>query len=223
MGFRLGAVFLLFLLRVVLPSSAQADPVLLTDGALVGDNVRVTLDATGQDGLSITAFGDRFGGNYGPSHCSPCLPGDLLEITSVWSDNDFPGVASIGGGKTFSLGGDPFTGGSLFASFDGQSVPLPNFAGETLLSISAPFSFDGLLFFPPSNPLKRAVDLGGAGTATIQLAWAPVFNGWELANARYEFSAVPEPASVILLGFGLACMGAWRWRERRRRMVRRQI
>jgi hypothetical protein len=220
MGFRLWAVFLLFLLRVTLPSSAQADPVLLTDGALVGDNVRVTLNATGQDGLSITAFGDKFSGNYGPSLCSPCLPGDLLKIASQFSDSDFPGVASIGG-ETFNLGGDPFTGGSLFANFDGQSVPLPNFAGETLLSITAPFSFDGLLFFPPSNP-PEVVVLGGAGTATIQLAWAPALNGWELANARYEFSTVPEPASVILLGFGLAWMGARRWRETRR-MRRRQI
>jgi hypothetical protein len=49
-----------------------------------------------------------------------------------------------------------------------------------------------------------------------------VFNGWELANARYEFSAVPEPASLILLGFGFAWMGARRWRETRR-MRRRQI
>ena len=92
MGLRLWAVLLLCLLGVTLPSSARADPVLLTDGALVGDDFgRVTLNATGQRGLSITAFGDSVGGSYGPSRCFPCLTGDLLTIASVWSDSDFPG------------------------------------------------------------------------------------------------------------------------------------
>ncbi len=212
MGLRSWTALVLCLLGVTLPTSAQADPVLLTDGALVGDDIRVTLNATGQRGLSLTAFGDAFSGSYGPSHCSPCLPGDLLTIASVFSDSDFPGIASIDG-ETFRLGGDPFNDESLFASFGGQSVPLPSFAGETLLSISAPFSFEGILFFPPGNT-PASVPLGGAGTATIQLAWTSVLNGWELTSARYEFSPVPEPASVTLLGLGLTWMGARRWRHR---------
>ena len=108
MGLRSWTALVLCLLGVTLPTSAQADPVLLTDGALVGDDIRVTLNATGQRGLSLTAFGDAFSGSYGPSHCSPCLPGDLLTIASVFSDSDFPGIASIDG-ETFRLGGSPST------------------------------------------------------------------------------------------------------------------
>ena len=148
MAFRSLAAVLLHVLVVTLPSNARADPIRVTEGALVGDTFFVTLTATGERGLSISTSGDAFGGSYGPSHCSPCLPGDQLNIRSSWSGLDFRGLVSLDG-RTFRVGG--VTSGSLLADFEGDNVLMPEFAGDTRVSLTRPFSFDGLFFYPESE------------------------------------------------------------------------
>ena len=185
----------------------------MTEGALVGDTFFVTLTATGERGLSISTSGDAFGGSYGPSHCSPCLPGDQLNIRSSWSGLDFRGLVSLDG-RTFRVGG--VTSGLLLADFEGDNVLMPEFAGDTRVSLTRPFSFDGLFFYPESEiPPRRAETLTGSGTATLQFDWSVSDNSWGFSGAKYEFSPVPEPTSLVLVGIGLAGMGVRRLRQRK--------
>jgi hypothetical protein len=213
MAFRSWAAVLLHVLVVTLPSTARADPIRVTDGALVGDRFLVTLTATGERGLSISAFGDAFGGSYGPSHCNRCLPGDQLNIASSWSGSDFPGFVSLDG-QTFRVGSIDLTLGSLFTRFDGDKVLMPEFAGETRVSLTRPFSFEGLFFYPESEIPRPRVELTGSGTATLQFDWSVSDKSWGFRGAEYEFAPVPEPTSIVLVGIGLTGLGVRHWRQR---------
>jgi PEP-CTERM motif-containing protein len=60
-------------------------------------------------------------------------------------------------------------------------------------------------------------DLIGSGTATITLARSENSPRWSVTRARYQFAqdlnAVPEPATMFLVGAGLAAASARRWRK----------
>jgi hypothetical protein len=213
MAFRSWAAVVLHVLVVTLPSNARAGPIRVTDGALVGDAFFVTLTATGERSLSISTSGDAFGGSYGPSHCNPCFPADQLNISSSWSGLDFRGFVSLDG-RTFRVGG--VTSGALLADFEGDPVLMPEFAGDTRVSLTTPFSFEGLFSYPESEiPPPRAETLTGSGTATLQFDWSVSNNSWGFSGAKYEFSPVPEPTSLVLVGIGLAGMGVRRLRQRK--------
>jgi hypothetical protein len=225
MAFRWWAVPVLTVVLTSAPLSAHADPVRITDGALVGDDAVARLAATGERGLTITGVGDKFGGIYSPaSQCvsGPCFAGDLISIQAQFSGSDFPGNVSLDG-ETFRVGGggSPDQGEAL-VDFQGNLL-LPAFAGQTLVSLTTPFSFSGLIVFPAGdspNPTFPIATLAGAGTATLQFEWVPPENipgQWRFLSAAYEFAPapVPEPGSLSLMGLGVAGLAVRRrWQQR---------
>lgn len=139
---RMFAVFLLILGTGVLPQRAQADPVRITSGALVGGRMEVRVIATGERGLAINAAGSEIDGTFlGPVHsCSDCPPGhDLsLDVFSVLNG----GSISIDG-LTFNIAtGEDTDSGYLELRFR-SSVTLPEFSGDPVIELSAPFRVEG--------------------------------------------------------------------------------
>ena len=128
-------------------------------------------------------------------------PGSVITVFAFFGGSSLGG--NHGGGFTFT--GPPIT------------VPF----SLTNLTLTSPFEFSGTLLTCPQScffgPVVSRVDLVGGGTATIDLIAGSTPNGSRVFTFRsitYNFE-VPEPASILLLGGGLAALGA-RLRHRNR-------
>jgi hypothetical protein len=124
-------------------------------------------------------------------------------------------------GQTYHTGLDPPL---LFIDFSGAPVVAPPLVGDSA-SVSAPFVFFGFFTYPVPNPPFPddyvRVDLSGRGSATISFVrdqGAP--DHWRYSAARYEIAPIPEPATLFLLGGGLAALGARAHRGAGRARVR---
>lgn len=134
--------------------------------------------------------------------CHPCQPGDLLRLT-------------------------PFTSG--FMSFKSDTITVPNLPPGTATDIAWPFTFEaqftgtggvldltvsGLatisLFHVPGNPGCPGCGPGGIFARSLNFALAGSLNFAPLQEA----APVPEPATLLLTGVGLA--GAFSARRRRK-------
>lgn len=147
-----------------------------------------------------------------------CAPGTMVNLSTV-----FGGVPlyDLGYAQTAIVNGTPYTtwtdtmrwlrlAGQL--TFTSSIVTLPAFDGGRVLSLAAPFVFDGQVSgFRDAAPLF-AVTLSGSGTARLRLIEDA--GEWRYPEVTFDFeqaSPVPEPATLLLIGGGLA---AARWRRR---------
>lgn len=200
-------------------TSARADTIPVTSGALtVAWDDPSSFLVSGPGGFALSGLFIRIPSSPQDTCFAGCIPGQVINLSSV-----------AGGGSGFTLG-QSFTAsvnGVEFARpdqpdswlgltgtfrFDSSDVVAPPHPGTfDRIFLSAPFVFEGHVAGFAREDLEAQmplfhVDLAGRGTARLGLS--PLEDGtYRFPEATYTFEGVepvPEPATILLLGTGLA-------------------
>jgi hypothetical protein len=182
----------------------------------------VTFAGVGLGGI-IDWVGDRGFTAHGsfypflPGLCTPCGPGQPINLSARLSEVDlFGGIVTLEG-TTYRVGGQIASSlePRLRLTFGGPTLFAPPFNVAPIVALTTPMSVEGI--FAHTGIVEQ---FGATATTTIMLKRENCgpFSGdcWGSASATYDLTPTPEPATLLLFGTTMAGLGLARWVKRRR-------